>query len=56
MHKNLFLEIKDQSGPWPTYMGNDLRTQAKACVRRHIPVYATRVSEACKMQVFCNNG
>ena len=56
MHKNIFLEIKDQSGPWPMYMGRSLRTRAKACMHRHIPVYTARVSGAWKMQVFYNNG
>ena len=56
MHKNLFLEINDQSGPRPTYVGHGLCTWAKACVRRHIPMYATRVSKAWKRKLFCNNG
>ena len=56
MSKILFLEIKNQSGPQPTYVGNGLHTWAKACVRWHIPVYTPRVLEASKRQVFCNNG
>ena len=53
MHKNIFLEIKDQSGPWPTYVGSGLCTWAKACVRRHNPAYAARVSKhgKCKFSV-----
>ena len=43
MHKNLFLEINDQSGHWPMYVGRGLRTWAKACICRHKPAYATRV-------------
>ena len=27
MHKNIYLEINDQSDPWPTYMGSSLRMQ-----------------------------
>ena len=45
MSKNLFLEIKDQSGPRPTYVGSGLRTWAKACVHNYTPVYATKVLE-----------
>ena len=56
MSKNIFLEINNQSGPRPTYVGNNLRTCAQACVCRHILVYAAKVSEAWKRQVFCNNG
>ena len=56
MHKNLFLKIKYLSGPWPTYVGNGLRTWAKACVHRYNPTYAARVSKVWKMQVLCNNG
>ena len=56
MHKNIFLEINDQSGPRPMYVGSGLHTWAKACVHKHIPAYVARVSEAWKMQVFCNNG
>jgi len=36
MHKNLFLEINDQSGHWPMYAGRGLHMWAKACIRRHI--------------------
>jgi len=43
MRKNLFLEIKDQSGPQPTYMGSGLCPWAKACVHWHIPVCIARV-------------
>ena len=32
-----------------------LRTWAKACKRKHIPMYATRVSEAEEGQVFYNS-
>ena len=46
MSNNLFLEIKDQSGPRPMYMGSSLRAWAKACIRRHTPMYAARVLEA----------
>ena len=56
IHKNIFMKINDQSGPRPTYVGNDLRAWAKACVHRHDPTYTARVLEAWKMQVFCNNG
>jgi len=49
------LKINDQSDHWPTYVGNGPRTWAKTCVRRHIPAYATRVSEVWKMNVFYNN-
>ena len=56
MSKNLFLEINDQRGHRPMYVGYSLRTWAKACVRRHTPVYAIRVSEVEKIQVVCNNG
>ena len=45
MSKYLFLEINDQRGPRPTYVGSSLRTWAKACVRRHTPTYANGVSE-----------
>ena len=55
MSKKLFLEINDQSGPQLKYVGSGLCTWAKACVRRHIPVYTARVLEAWKMQVFYNN-
>ena len=48
MSKNVFLEIKDQSGPRPTYVVISLPTWAKACVCRHISAYATRVLKACK--------
>ena len=51
MCKNIFLEIKAQSGPWSVYVGSALHTWANACVRRHIPTYVARVSEAL-MQVF----
>ena len=46
IHKNIFMKINDQSGPRPTYKGHDLRTRAKACVRRHISTYTTKVLEA----------
>ena len=46
MHKNLFLKINGQSSPWPMYVGSGLHMWAKACVRRHIPVYAAKVLEA----------
>ena len=56
MSKNLFLKIKDQSGPQPTYVGSSLRTWAKACIYRHILAYAAKVSEIWKRKVFYNNG
>ena len=56
MIKNLFLVINEQSGPKTTYVGSSLRMWAKACVRRHIPAYAARVSKVWKRQVFYNNG
>ena len=40
MSKNLFLKIKDQSGPQPMYVGSSLHTWSKACIRRHTSVYA----------------
>ena len=49
MNKNLFLKINDQSGHRLMYVGSDLHMWAKACVRRHIPAYAARVSEVWKM-------
>ena len=55
MHKNLLVEIKNQSSPWPTYVGKSLRTRAKACIHRHIPAYVAKVSKAWKMKVFYNN-
>ena len=41
-------KLNDQSGPRTMYVGNSLRLWAKACVRRHIPTYAARVSEVLK--------
>jgi len=32
MIKNLFLEIKDKSGPRLTYVGSSLRTQTHSCI------------------------
>ena len=39
MSKNLFLEIKNQSGPRPTYV-------AAACVRGPKHAYIAKISEA----------
>ena len=39
-----------------TKVALDPRMWAVACVRGPKPTYAARVSEAWKMQVFCNNG
>ena len=51
MSKNLFLEINDQRGPWPTYMGSILHMWAKACIRRHTPTYAAKVSKTLKKKM-----
>ena len=45
MSKNLFFGNKRPKWPLAMYVGSGLCTWAKACVCRHIPAYAARVSE-----------